>query len=381
MSNKNQLNLPNYGIDMKKEQREISDKDWESILGAKKRRCLTEGKNLQPHLPKGEVQRGSEDMMDCASREPANDQETKWTCATKEKLISNGNIRWLDENGYINEQGKVEFSDAFIAINSGTTKNGNSLKAPWEAVRKTGLIPKKILPLEKWMGWEDYHDPERITQEMFALGLEFLRRFSINYERVYGRNFADIDDLIGVAGRAWSSPVNKIYPRIEGRINHAFMRCPWEPQIQIFDNYIDSVDGDFIKRLATNYKLLSYGYRSIIGEKLVIDEPVKKNNNMALQTIKAKSDIRVFIQNPINLKRLIHIEDKDGSSELDWEKMKEENLITSEPIIIEDSLLASYEIVKWKINGDFVLNLDTNPFGKEKELSSFGKLFKNLIYK
>ena len=38
------------------------------------------------------------------------------------------------------------------------------------------------------------------------------------------------------------------------------------PKHTIFDNYIDSVDNDFIKKLSSDYIFLDYGYRVYISE-------------------------------------------------------------------------------------------------------------------
>ena len=65
------------------------------------------------------------------------------------------------------------------------------------------------------MAWEDYHKPERITQEIEDLGQEFLKRFGINYERVLEKNLNELlgRDLIDLAGFAWPEPINGEYPK------------------------------------------------------------------------------------------------------------------------------------------------------------------------
>ena len=47
------------------------------------------------------------------------------------------------------------------------------------------------------------------------------------------------------------------------KINHEVVLYK-RPMYTIFDNYIDTVDGDFVKKLAANYNLYEYGYRAYI---------------------------------------------------------------------------------------------------------------------
>src|SRR3990167_10845780 len=167
----------NYGLDLELEKEHLRDEDWK-FGGDVVLNCIAqipENERIQ-YLPKGEVQRGIEDTMDCATRGPINILETKFTWLLVNKKLDFEQEYWLRAKGYTDGD-KVKFSDAFVAINSGTTRNGNSMKAPLDAIRKQGLIPKKMLPLEEQMTWQDYHNPARITQEMRDLGLEFSERF------------------------------------------------------------------------------------------------------------------------------------------------------------------------------------------------------------
>lgn len=245
-----------HGIDLEREIREQSEEDW--VFGAVSQAGLISIpiEDRRDNLPKGELQFGIEDFMDCASRGPVNVLETLYTAGFSDIK----NAEWLHDNGYVSK-GRVTFSDRFVAINSGTTRNGNSFKAPLEAIRKHGLIPKGMLPADSKMTFDDYHNPDDITPAMRQLGAEFTRRFTINYERVSAVHFAEAlkDDMVICSGYAWPVPVNGTYPRIELPANHCFML--FKPQFYAFDNYTDRVDGDFIKRLAQDFKFFDYGYR------------------------------------------------------------------------------------------------------------------------
>lgn len=247
--------MKNYGVNLEKEKAEQSEKDW--LFGSNSPICASRipEEIIHLYLPKGEIQRGAEDTMDCGSRSPNNKIET-----LLQYLFDNGKLgvlaEWLIDNGYVTDEGKIELSDAYIAILSGTTDQGNSLKAPIEALRLHGFIPKSKLPLEPWMTRKEYLDPKRVTEEHKKLGQESRKRFPIGYDKVLDLNESDAC----TAGYAWPEPVDGEYPRVEYPLNHAFWKFK-NPQHYIFDNYVDSVDGDFIKKLNANYKLFDYGYR------------------------------------------------------------------------------------------------------------------------
>ncbi len=219
------------------------------------------------HLPPGELQFAVEDFQDCASRSPDNAFEAYFTYAYHEKLLKPENVKWLEANGYV--QGfNVTFSDRFTAILSGTTRQGNSLKAPLDCIHRYGLIPKMMLPKPEGATWDEYHNPSKITEEMRALGREFAARFSLNYDKVYAADFPKAleNDILCVAGFAWPSPVNGEYGPSNNPPNHAFML--YKNQYYAFDNYIDETDGDFIKKLAPNFVFFDYGYRAYVSREV-----------------------------------------------------------------------------------------------------------------
>lgn len=263
----------NYGLNWELEKEQQSEKDW--IFGAKSLTCIAE---ISPeeridYLPKGEVQRSNKgDMADCCSRGPINILETKFNWLCKKELLSGGSIKFLKENGFINN-GQVEISDAYISIKSGTTPIGNSMKAPLEAIRKYGIVPKKLLPLGSWMTWNDYHNPTRITEEIERIANESLKYFGFNYEKVWSSHTDEMlnRDILDTCGFAWPEPINGEYPRVDTFPNHVFIKLK-NPRTYIFDNYIDHVDGDFIKKLTPDYKFGSYDYRIIISKKLTPEE-------------------------------------------------------------------------------------------------------------
>jgi hypothetical protein len=278
--------MKNYGINIEKELREQSPEDWLAGESSLKPLIRVPLGKRSFYLPEGEVQKGAEDTMDCASRAPHNIIEMSLLYGIVNEIFSKENIKWLFDKEYAfydeNENIRVEVSDAFTAILSGTTELGNSLKAPLDSIRKNGLIPKKNLPLLPDMTLAQYLRMNRITTDMIDLGKDFASRFVINYDKMLSSEFRKkiIEDCIVVGGYAWKDPVNGEYPVSDEQPNHAFVLYEL-PHYLAFDNYTDLVDGDFTKKIASDYKFLPYGYRIFISHEVRVSRS-KKNWFMRL---------------------------------------------------------------------------------------------------
>lgn len=265
------------GFNPELEREHQKDTDW--VFGAASQICIAlipQADRLR-YLPAGEVQRGRDDFMDCATRGPTNILEAKFTYLYQNGLISLEDRAWLENKGYVNVRPDVghviEFSDRFNAILSGTTANGNSMIAPIDSIHTHGLIPKKMLPASPDMSLSEYLDADAVTPAMGELGKQFLSRWPINYERVLRTDFPQAieQDFINVAGFAWAIPRHDgVYLRVpKGIPNHVFVYFK-NPRYNIFDNYFDSFDGDFVKTLAPDYDLVDYGYRLFIKHNDVV---------------------------------------------------------------------------------------------------------------
>lgn len=244
------------------------------------------------YLPNGEIQNKGDEKMDCATRSPINKLETDFTYGIRNHLFSKENEQWLYDKGYIID-GKVEFSDVFIAILSNTTEEGNSLIAPLDAIKQYGLIPKRLLT--QLEGFEENYNKDRVTNFLKNLGSDFKNRFKIRYERATENQFKDIllKDSICTAGYAWSKPIDGEYPRVPKIPNHAFL--VFKPEYYIFDNYIDVVDGDFIKKLKPDYDFTNIGYRVYVYKENMVYFN-KQTNPLKNWLQKQLSIIREFIR-------------------------------------------------------------------------------------
>ena len=259
--------MKNSGFNIKLEQEHSEKTDY--IFGAASPTCiaLIPEEERMNYMPKGELQNIGEEKMDCASRAPVNKIEAKLTYLYQNNKLTLAEVNFFNKYGYVNG-GRIECSDAYIAIKSGTTPEGNSLKAPCQAIHEWGLVPKSILP--QLSTFQAHHNPARITSEIEAIAKEFKSLFNVGYDKTYEIDY--LKDFYVEAGFAWPEAINGIYPRDERDFNHAWLGIK-NPKHIIFDNYEESKN-DFIKQLAIDYKLLEYQYRLYITRNIT---PPKKN--------------------------------------------------------------------------------------------------------
>ena len=120
------------------------------------------------------------DSMSCTSFSADNDLETYFNefLSTFSKEFQD----FIKKEGYIVD-GKLNFSDRFTAIMSGTTPQGNYFQNVWDSIRTNGLIPEADLPFGG-KTWAEYHDKSKITPAMIAKGKKFANFLNINYEFV-----------------------------------------------------------------------------------------------------------------------------------------------------------------------------------------------------
>ena len=242
----------------------LHQKPTDYVFGALSQPCLASIPEYEriTYLPIGERQNIGDEKMDCATRGPTNIYETKFTYLYQNNKLLPENKKFLEDKGYV-VGNRVLFSDRFNAIKSGTTRQGNSIIAPLDSIHRNGLIPKYLLPQVN--SWDEYYSG--ITKDMELLGQDFLSRFDLKYERVYEIHYNEVlkDDLINMAGFAWTTPVDGEYPS-PGKTppNHVFIGFA-RPLFTVFDNYLDT-DGDFVKKLASDYDLFEYGYRAYISK-------------------------------------------------------------------------------------------------------------------
>lgn len=251
----------NHGLNIDLENEHQDGSEWQ--FGALSLDCIADipVDERKEWLPQGELQFGTEDFMDCTTRGPVNIYEAKFFYLFRGGMRPE-NRSWLKEKGY-EKDGRITFSDRFISIKARTTRAGNSLKAPLQTIHESGLIPKDMLPRREGMTFDEYYSG--LTKEMEDLGMEFLTRFSLNYDQVSTKKMQESlnKGLLSVGLHAWPNPQGGIYQKTDDPFNHCV--AAFAPLSFIFDNYEDAVDGDFVKQISPDYSLFAWGYRPIIS--------------------------------------------------------------------------------------------------------------------
>jgi len=238
-------------------------------------------------LPTEEHQKKySVETMSCISFGSCNAAETLLNFKIKKELISEDNLLWLQDNGYISS-GNVNFSDRFIALLSWTTKNGNIASKVMGTIKNYGLIPESMFPWNPEDNtWDKYHDKSKITQAMKNMGYEFKRRFPMEYHIVYRADFEEALKESPII--AFVDGYYKFKNGVLQYSNRMSNHCIMIPKLNhIFDSY-----APFLKQIVPNYpyytgqnfytrKKYSYGYKikfneNIIKKKMI--EVIKQQN-------------------------------------------------------------------------------------------------------
>lgn len=245
-----------------------------------------------PYLPSDERQHSLYfDTAACVTYSALNVIETVLNYKIDHKLISTENYKWLKDNGYLDENDKVNFSDRHIAKLSGTTKEGNYLHIVIESIKEWGLVPEAV-----WNYPRDQRTPvfdraeyyKTIPQSVKNIGLEFKKRFKIEAELEYKRNWTEALKYspIQVVVYAWPKPENGIYPRVDNNQNHAIIKIEGN---NIYDTY-----RPHIKTLAENYNYLNYGYVFTITSQITTKHMKIKQNHL-YQLVEAPGGIAIGI--------------------------------------------------------------------------------------
>lgn len=131
---------------------------------------------------------------------------------------------------------EMNYSDRYIGVLSETTPQGNSVQKVLETIRKeAGLIPEKLLPFSEDINtWEEYYSPSPMAPELLLFGKNWLLKYRLLHEWVFGRN--DRNKLtrlksglryspIGVSVAAWFKNSEGLYYKPEGTYWNHWVTC------------------------------------------------------------------------------------------------------------------------------------------------------------
>lgn len=141
--------------------------------------------NWKPYTPTPEKQFGVlGDKMNCVTQSYNNQCEIRLTYLISAGKLPERHLKFLQENGYMDENGKVNFNDRISATLNETTRQGNWLYKVADKANEYGLFPETILPSDENLSWEDYYNKALITPEILAVGKKFKELFELPYEWV-----------------------------------------------------------------------------------------------------------------------------------------------------------------------------------------------------
>lgn len=144
-------------------------------------------------------------------------------------------------------------SDRYTAVNSGTSRNGNSQSKVIDSVRKIdGSVDESLCPsFVDNFNWGQFYTP--IAKDIKDKGITFLNDYEVGYEAVWANTTSIKEALryspVWAAGYAWVES-GGLY-RSYGGANHAFVIVGYVSGSHwiVYDSY-----KIFIKKLALNYK-------------------------------------------------------------------------------------------------------------------------------
>jgi len=202
------------------------------------------------------------DTWNCVAFSACNTIETFFKYLIDNNKISNNNLVWLKDNGYL-INGEVNFSDRFVGVQSGTKVGvGNTGSNVANAIHEYGLVPETLFPFHDGLSEDDYY--KESPKEMLVLGLEFNKRFTILFESFWIKDIVDAlkYSVVQVYVYGWKKNEEGLYDNKDKKSNHAVARIRSITK-QIFDHY-----EPYIKSLTTDYYYYPSGYKYSVIENI-----------------------------------------------------------------------------------------------------------------
>ena len=216
-------------------------------------------KDWSQDIPSGEPQKlNGLETFSCVSQAHSNVVETIINYYIRNSMLPAKTLRFLNENGYIGADGKLNLSDRFLAKMSGTTKAGNYITTVSDTLRRQGALPENDWAFGKSKRWDEYY--KTIPQELVNKAKTFNDYFEIHSDYVslswdakgalgaIKAHLAHTPLLIAVP---ICSPWNTDKPvRVCGKTKseHAVVVYNLDDYIRVLDSY-----DPYTKRLPTNY--------------------------------------------------------------------------------------------------------------------------------
>lgn len=189
------------------------------------------------------------DTLSCTSFSFNNVVEFQLNYMIATKELPDTTIKWLTDNGYIEADGKVNLSDRFLAIMSGTTERGNDFRTVAETARTVGCIPEKDLPLGNCTTFAEYHNKALITQAMKDKALKFLELVSIQWDWLFFDSTTGFNEEYQVKDNIEATPIQI---GITTPATHATCLYGYVSDTKVFKVY-DTYEPFYFEGSAENY--------------------------------------------------------------------------------------------------------------------------------
>jgi len=128
----------------------------------------------------------------CTNQSSCEVMETQTNYQLMNGLLPEETVKFLKDEGYIGEDGKVNYSESFQAVMSGTTDSGNSLTQVAWSINHYGLVPESRHKDDFSSKANFFRQP---ILEMKQLGLKWLIHFGNEYSWIFHSRQAYKEDL------------------------------------------------------------------------------------------------------------------------------------------------------------------------------------------
>lgn len=166
-----------------------------------------------------------------------------------------------------------DYSERFIALLSGTTKQGNSPTKVAETIRKYGLIPQAMMPFDDSIKtWEDFMSWKGADKEKcLAAGKQWLKRYDFGYDLVWKGDISPEDKAklmdearkyspLGVSVFAWLSD-NGVYYKLSGADDNHWIANPLKNiGLDTYEPYLKNLKENYDHMIALRYVIKKKSY-------------------------------------------------------------------------------------------------------------------------
>jgi len=228
------------------------------------------------------------DTKSCTTFSALNTLEMLFNLYIEQGKFSDHQITYMQISGYFDAAGKINFSDRFTAIMSGTSLLGNDSVSVFDSIRNQGLLPERDLPFGG-KNWEEYHDKNNITEAMRAKAIKFV---DIIVEVTYAWAFVETGPVFRDVSRSIARDaltraplqIGIKYPATHAIVSYAMTSS----KASIFDSY----DPYTYKYLLS--EPIHFGMKPAITVKPVINYPVYTFARTLHTGIFDNKDVKMF---------------------------------------------------------------------------------------